>query len=96
MPVPILPIEDVEDEVSIRVLGNTGGGGGLVNVSCATEEEEPLIREGDDASFIDEVFVIVVTVFKSFIPGKTGKPEDEDEVSLTATFPPMDYNRNIL
>ena len=91
----------IEDEVSIRVLGNTGGGGGLVNVSCTTEEEEPLTREGDDASFIDEVFVIVVTVFKSFIPGKTGKPEDEeDEVSVSATFPPvsipMDYNRNIL
>lgn len=78
----------IEEEVSIRELGNTGGGGGLVNVSAATEEEGPLIREDDDASFIDEVFVIVVTVFKSFIPGKTGKPDDEDEVSVTATFPP--------
>ena len=78
----------IEEEVSIRELGNTGGGGGLVNVSAATEEEGPLIREDDDASFIDEVFLIVVTVFKSFIPGKTGKPDDEDEVSVTATFPP--------
>jgi hypothetical protein len=37
-------VDEPVEEVSIRVLGTTGGGAGLVNVVSATEEEEPTVE----------------------------------------------------